>query len=105
FGGVGEFLLTAMSYDIPRRMPGTRGSVRIALEGEPIPEWGFDFSQRRFGAHAATSPDARLTGAGYAFIMAAAGRDSFSDLLENGRLKIEGDEHLAEAFLSKVRIV
>jgi uncharacterized protein (TIGR03083 family) len=105
FGNVGEFLLTAMSYDIPRRMPGTRGSVRVALEGESIPEWGFDFTHRRFGAHAAAALDARITGAGHRFIMAAAGRDAFSMLMEEGSVKIEGDEHLAEAFLSKIRIV
>ena len=40
-----------------------------------------------------------------AFIMAAAGRDSFDDLLAEGALKIEGDQALAREFLSELRIV
>jgi hypothetical protein len=40
-----------------------------------------------------------------AFIMTAAGRGTFEDLERRGELTIEGEETLARAFLSTLRVV
>ena len=103
--GVGDFLLNAIGYDTPRRLPGRTGAVSVSLEGAPLPEWTYDLGTGSAGPSQTEPAAARIAAPAPAFIMAAAGRDSFEDLLAQGALKVEGDQALAREFLSKLRIV
>lgn len=108
-----EFVLTAAISETVAKMAGQRGRVAISLEGVRLPEWEFDIEAGRGGpvgsldgeATPHDEPDARLTLPAHSFVIAATGRDSFEDLRSDGTLQVEGDEALAESFLSKLRIV
>ncbi len=100
-------LLRAIGYLTPRRMGGRAGRVAISLDGGELAEWLVDLSARSGGpvGPADEGSDARIQADGPAFIMASAGRDPFDSLRSSGELTIEGDEALAQAFLSNVRLV
>jgi hypothetical protein len=90
------------------RLKGRSGTLVVSLKGVPVSSWSYDLASGRGGPEGtdpAARPDTRISGPGPAFIMAAAGRDHFSQLLAEGVLGVEGDRDLAEAFLGALRIV
>jgi len=100
-------LLRAIGFLTPRRLRARTGQVAISLDGGALAEWRYDLSARSSGPVGPLDgePDARIQAEGPAFVMASAGRDPFGALRSSGSLTIEGDEALAEAFLSNVRLV
>lgn len=108
---VAGFLLVAAGLDQARRRRGLTGTLLLSLEGVPLLEWWFDLATGEFGPRhpgsdgPAAEAGARISAPGPAFVMAAAGRDSFQDLRARGRLAVEGDEGLASAFLEGLRVV
>jgi uncharacterized protein (TIGR03083 family) len=106
---VADFLLAAISVHTVPRVPVRRGAVSISLKDAPIEAWRYDLSSGRSGPEGdmpgRQPPDVRISAPAPAFVMAAAGRDSFRDLTARGDLAVEGDEGLAEAFLGVLRIV
>jgi uncharacterized protein (TIGR03083 family) len=101
---VSEFLLNAIGYGTINSLP-PAGTIAISFGGVPLPEFGYDLATGAFGAEVAAGADARITASAPEFIMAAAARDRFDDMIGNGTMKIEGDEKLASALLEKLRIV
>ena len=81
--------------------------MTISLKDTPVPAWRYDLATGMSGPETSgrDAPDARISAPAPAFIMAAAGRDAFRDLMGGGTLTIEGDEPLAAAFLEVLRIV
>lgn len=105
---VAGFLLVAAGLDRARTLRGLSGTVVLSLDGVPLPEWGFDLATSAFGPWPPGSGGearARISAPGPAFVMAAAGRDSFQDLRARGTLAVEGEEALAAAFLEGLRVV
>jgi uncharacterized protein (TIGR03083 family) len=108
---VTEFLLSAVGVDTVARLrneagpDATKGRVVLSLTGTPVQEWGFDLASAMSGPDLAAGADARVEAPAPAFIMAAAGRDPFSELEGRGVLAIEGDADLARRFLARLRIV
>ena len=106
---VAEFLMTAVAVNTVPRLKGRTGTVVVSLTDVPIESWRYDLASGRSGPEgidpAAPPPHARIWGPAPAFVMAAAGRDRFSDLMAGGALGVEGDRELAEAFLGELRIV
>jgi uncharacterized protein (TIGR03083 family) len=102
---VSEFLLNAIGYGTITSLDDLVGTVAISFDGVPLPEFGYDLATGAFGAEVAEGADARITASAPEFIMAAAARDRFDDMIANGTMKIEGDEKLASALLEKLRIV
>jgi uncharacterized protein (TIGR03083 family) len=105
-----EFLLNAMASEVLPQFKGREGRVRASLEGVPVPEWTFDLRAGTAGPTPVEAPgdgsyDVRVSAPAHAFIMAAAGRDAFDDLLVESVVRLEGDEALGREFLSKTRIV
>lgn len=99
-----EFLLTAAVSSTLPNVEGD-GTVGIALEGVALPEWTYDLLTGSAVPRPRAFPGARIRMPGPAFVMATAGRDRFTDLEARGVLTVEGDEDLAQRFLSKLRIV
>jgi len=102
---VSEFLLTCMATVTLREIGARPGRVAISIQGAPVAEWVYDLSSGTGGPLGASDADARIVAPAAAFIMAAAGRDSFDELRANGTLTLEGDETLANVYLAKTRIV
>jgi uncharacterized protein (TIGR03083 family) len=103
--GVAGFVLRAVGLDRARAAGRARGTVVLDLEGVPLPAWRFDLATGRFGPVPGDGvADVRLTAPGPAFILAASGRDSFEELRATGHLQVEGDEAVARAFLSGLRV-
>ncbi len=102
---IAEFLLTAIGQTSVRASHGGRGTISVSLEGTPLPEWRYDGAVQDGISNGPGVPSARVTAAAPAFIMAAAGRESFDALTARGALSIEGDEDLARSFLDRIRIV
>ena len=102
---VAEFLLHAIGFSTSPNVTGPPANVAIALEGVTVPEWGYELGTSNSGPELATNADARITAQGPAFVMAAADRDRFDDLQQQGALKIEGDDDAARRLLAKLRIV
>ena len=102
---VAEFLLHAIGFSTSPNVPGPPARVAISLEGITVPEWGYELTTPNNGPELAANADARITAPAPAFVMAAAGRDAFDDLWQQGVLKIEGDEDGARRLLAKLRIV
>jgi uncharacterized protein (TIGR03083 family) len=102
-----EMLLTAVGVNTVPLVRGRTGTLAISLKDAPVTPWRYDLASGRSGPESPDqdAPDARISAPALAFIMAAAGRDSFRDLLAGGTLAIEGDESLAVAFLDVLRIV
>jgi uncharacterized protein (TIGR03083 family) len=103
-----EVLLTAIGVNTVPQLRGRTGSVAISLKDAPVSAWRYDLASGGMSgpeARGQDPPDARISAAAPAFIMAAAGRDAFGDLLGGGTISIEGDEPLAVAFLDALRIV
>jgi uncharacterized protein (TIGR03083 family) len=102
-----EVLLTAVGVNTVPQLRGRTGTVAISLKDAPMPTWRYDLASGGSGPEPSGqyAPDARISAPAPAFIMAAAGRDAFRDLLGSGTLAIEGDEPLAVAFLNVLRIV
>jgi uncharacterized protein (TIGR03083 family) len=101
---VAEFLMTAIGMNTVPALTGRRGRVAISLTGVPLPAWTFDLAAGSSGPNGEAA-DARIEAEPPGFVMAAAGRGSFEDLEREGRLSMSGDDELARAFLSKLRIV
>lgn len=99
-----EFVLAAAVSQALPQMQGD-GRVAVSLAETPLPEWGYDVSKREGGPQLAKDATARIELPAPAFIMAAAGRDSFDKLLANGTIAVDGDRDLAERFLNVLRIV
>jgi uncharacterized protein (TIGR03083 family) len=100
-----EFLLEAIARSAVRRAEAPGGTVVVSLEGAPVHQWRFDLSARTGGPDGTGPADARVAGPAPTFIMAAAGREAFDDLIGRGVLAVEGDDRLARAFLAAVRVV
>jgi uncharacterized protein (TIGR03083 family) len=100
-----EFLLTAIGSATLPGLRGRPGRVAISLEGAPVAEWEYDLRSGRAGPRASSRVDAQISAPAPEFIMAAAGRDRFSDLAERSDLTIKGDEELANLLLARIRIV
>lgn len=106
---VAEFILAAIEVNTVPQLRGRPGTLSISLKDAPIAAWRYDLGSGRSGPEG-TDPvsapsDVRISANAPAFVMAAAGRDSFRDLADRGDLTVEGDEGLAEAFLGVLRIV
>jgi uncharacterized protein (TIGR03083 family) len=102
---VAEFLLRAIGFSTSPNVEGPWVRVAISLNDVPVPEWGYELGTRTNGPELADGAVARIIAPGPAFVMAAADRDRFDDLEQQGVLKIEGDEEAAHRMLSKLRIV
>jgi uncharacterized protein (TIGR03083 family) len=102
---VSEFLLNAIGFGTIRSLSPRPAAIAISFDGVPIPEFGYELAGRSFGPEFAGGADARIVASAPGFIMAAAGRDSFADLMANGTLKVDGDEALASELLENLRIV
>ena len=100
-----EFLLSAIATVTLPGLEGSAGRVAITLDGAPVAEWTYDLAARTGGPSEGTAPDSRIVADAPAFVMAAAGRDSFEDLRDDGILRIEGEEGPALALLARLRIV
>jgi uncharacterized protein (TIGR03083 family) len=100
-----EFLLTAIGSAVLPGLKGRPGRVAISLEGAPVAEWEYHLRAGAGGPRASSQVDARISAPAPGFIMAAAGRDRFSDLAAGGALTIEGDQDLATFLLARIRIV
>lgn len=100
-----EFVLNAMRANtLPQMAAGERAIVEFP--GTPILPWTFDRASNTAGPSVAgEDAPARVVVPAHAFMLAAAGRESFEDLLANGVATIQGDEAAGRAFLSKVHIV
>jgi uncharacterized protein (TIGR03083 family) len=103
---IAQFLLTMIARETLRHVDAGRGSVALSLGGRQGNAWIYDLAARA-GRPAPNPPDAdaRVEATATAFIMAAAGRDGFADLESTGALSIEGDRAVADALLSRLRIV
>jgi uncharacterized protein (TIGR03083 family) len=102
---VAEFMLTAMIAAVLPQLRGRSGRVAVALEDTPIEEWVFDLGQGTGGAAGQDGWDSRILAPAPAFVMAAAGRDRFEDLLASGTVRVEGDDALGRDFLAATRVV
>jgi uncharacterized protein (TIGR03083 family) len=106
---VAEFLMAAVAVNTVPKLKDRKGTVILSLKDEPIASWRYDLASGKSGpegGHPRTAgPDVRISGPGPAFVMAAAGRDSFAQLMAEGVIGVEGDRDLAEAFLGALRIV
>jgi uncharacterized protein (TIGR03083 family) len=106
---VAEFLMAAMAVNTVPRLKGRTGTLVVSLKDVPIASWRYDLASGMAGPEGTdpmtAGPDARISGPGPAFVMAAAGRDPFPALVADGVLGVEGDRDLAEAFLGALRIV
>ncbi len=102
---VAEFLLQAIGFSTSPKVEGPWVRVAISLDGVPVPEWGYELGTRTNGPELAKDAAARIIAPGPDFVMAAADRDRFDDLQQEGVLKIEGDEDAARRLLAKLRIV
>jgi uncharacterized protein (TIGR03083 family) len=102
---VAEFVLECMVTNALPKLEGETGRVTVALERVSLPEWGYDLRARAGGPELSREAQAVVHVPAGAFVMAAAGRDRFEDLEEQGTLKLQGDEDLARRFLARVRIV
>ncbi len=104
-----EFLLTAVGLQTIHMLDGGKGRLVVELEGVALPEWSFDLATKQFGPDGSQSGTAdaptRIVAPAPAFLMAAAGRDTFDDLKGKGTIRVDGDQELAARFLSKLRIV
>jgi uncharacterized protein (TIGR03083 family) len=100
-----EFLLTAIGSATLPCLRGRHGRVAISLEGAAVAEWEYDLRSGWAGPRASSRVDARICAPAPAFIMAAAGRDRFGQLRDDGVMVIEGDDALASTLLSAIRIV
>jgi uncharacterized protein (TIGR03083 family) len=102
-----EVLLAAIGVNTVPKLLGRTGTVAISLKDAPISAWRYDLASGSSAPEAPgqDAPDARISAPAPSFIMAAAGRDAFRDLLGGGTLALEGDEPLAVAFLDVLRIV
>lgn len=100
-----EFLLTAIGSAVLPSLKGRQGRVAISLEGAPVAEWEYQLQRGSAGPRASSRVDARISAPASPFIMAAAGRDRFSDLAARSILTIEGDQELANLLLARIRIV
>lgn len=101
-----EFLLNAMLAAVSPQFRGRDGRVAVSLEGTPVPEWTFELASATAGPSDRGAPaDARVSAPASSFIMAAAGRDAFDDLVSRGVVRLEGDEALGRAFLQRTRVV
>ena len=101
-----QFLLRAIGVSTMRRVRNERGRVAIRLEGARGPAWIYDLGRRTgWPMLGDVAADATVTAPAAAFMMAAADRDRFDDLIDDGRIKVEGDEDVARRFLAKIRIV
>jgi len=102
---VGEFLLASIGATIVPRSKGRTGTIEVSLQGAPVDAWTYDLAPGAGRQGEDRSADARIAAPAQSFIMAAAGRDPFDRLADEGRMKIEGDERLGRAFLAEVRVV
>jgi hypothetical protein len=101
-----EFLLTAIVSAVLPNVEGVPGKVAVSIQGAPVSAWRYDIAARSGGPTGRASESAaRIAGPGPPFIMAAAGRDSFDDLRQDGVVTVEGDQDLATRFLAKLRVV
>lgn len=101
-----EFLLTAIVSAVLPRVEATGGDVTVSLEGAPVPTWRYDpVSRTGEPTDGASEVAVRISGPAPSFIMAAAGRDAFDSLKQDGAIIVEGDQELAERFLAKLRVV
>lgn len=102
---VALFLLTSMATVTLREIGSRPGRVAVALLGTPVDEWAYELSSGAGGPRDGGFVDSRVSCPASAFIMAAAGRDTFDGLIDRGELSIEGNEELARELLGKTRIV
>lgn len=102
---VAEFALNAMVVNTLPRLSMRTGRVSISLEGTPIAPWTFDLTTRTGAPASEPDGDARIAVPAHVFVMAAAGRDAWTDLIEAGTLRIDGDEELARTFLGALKII
>lgn len=102
---VSEFLLHALGHIALKPLEARAGSVAVSLEGVPLPSWRYDAASKAAGPADGAQPAASIAAPAHAFIMAAAGRDTFDALEAGGRLTVEGDRDLAQAFLALARVV
>ena len=100
-----EFLFAATRTHVLPQLRHAEGRIGVSLSGLPLPEWRFDLSAGTAGPADDDQADARVMASGPDFVMTAAGRGSFADLEQRGRLTIEGDAGLARSFLEPLRIV
>jgi uncharacterized protein (TIGR03083 family) len=101
-----EFLLTAIGIHSLPRLPRDGGTISVSLTEVPLPSWRFDVATHCARPDEPARPvDVRLTAPAPAFIMAAAGRGTFEQLVADGTVILEGDETLGRAFLNAVRIL
>ncbi len=106
---IAEFLLGILPFHALPAIADAdrRGSVGLALAGEPISEWVYDLASGKGGPIAPDDGvDARVRVDGTtSWIMTAATRGTFDDLESSGILTIEGDTRLARSLLSAIRLV
>jgi uncharacterized protein (TIGR03083 family) len=103
-GFAGRVLIEAIQQAVLPK-PNGGGTVALSLRtGEARIERAWDLDTGRTSDRP-NDPPALVTAPAPAFVMAAAGRDTFDDLRGRGVLSIEGDEELALRLLAKVRIV
>lgn len=101
-----EFVLTAIGIDTLPRLLGRDGRIVVSLEDIPLVPRRFDPGTGSSGPEDPGEPaDARISASAPAFVMAAAGRESFDALLADGTVAVEGDEALGRDFLRAVRIL
>ncbi len=102
---VAEFLLNVVAYDTLPKLAGRAGRVAVSFTDTPILPWAYDLASGTGSPDADPRADATISARATPFVMAAAGRDRFDELRATGQIQVEGDEALAEAFLSTLRIV
>jgi uncharacterized protein (TIGR03083 family) len=100
-----EVVLRATAAGMPRWDGAGAGRVLVSLSEVPMGPWTFDLGGRVAGPTPDAGADARVSVPGPAFVMAAAGRDSFEDLRANGTLAVDGDPSPAERLLARIRVV
>jgi uncharacterized protein (TIGR03083 family) len=107
---IAEFFLITSGHMTIKRLGGQQGTILLSLSGAAVPEWTIDLAGRASGpVTPGTNPDeghlARIVASASAFMMAAAGRDRFQDLQAKDALHVDGDEKLADEFLSGLLVV
>jgi hypothetical protein len=101
-----EFVLAAIAVNTVPSVAGVRGDVVVALRDTPVAAWRYGLGSGASGPdRGGDGAAATISAPAPAFIMAAAGRDRFDELMASGVLAVDGDEKVARAFLAALRIV
>jgi len=101
-----QYVLAAIGIDtLPRLHEGSE-PIEVSLDGVPLPAWRFEPRAGSAGPDPGAAPAAtRISAPAAAFVMAAAGRESFDALLTAGTVSIEGEDRVGREFLAAVKIL